>query len=49
MTTISLTPYEILTIYEGLNLLMEDRYSAEDAKKLKKHIEEEYQRQNRLE
>lgn len=45
-TTVTLSNYEILTLYEALNLLMEDKYSAEDAKALKEHIEQEYKKQN---
>lgn len=45
-TTVSLSNYEILTIYEGLNLLMGDKYSKNDAIAVKKHIEEEYKKQN---
>lgn len=45
-TTVSLSNYEILTIYEALNLLMGDKYSKNDAISVKKHIEEEYKKQN---
>lgn len=45
-TTVTLSNYEILTIYEALNLLMEDKYSKNDAISVKKHIEEEYKKQN---
>ena len=45
-TTVTLSNYEILTIYEALNLLMGDKYSKNDAIAIKKHIEEEYKKQN---
>ena len=45
-TTVTLNNYEILTIYEALNLLMGDKYSKNDAITVKKHIEEEYKKQN---
>lgn len=45
-TTVTFSNYEILTIYEALNLLMGDKYSKNDAIAVKKHIEEEYKKQN---
>lgn len=46
--TIKLTPLQVATIYEGLNLLMEDPESAEEAKLIKKYIEEEFKAQNQV-
>lgn len=47
--TITLSPYEVALIYEGLNLLMEqDQESAYDAARLKKDIEEEFKAQNQV-
>jgi hypothetical protein len=46
--TIKFTPLQVATIYEGLNLLMEDPESAEEAKLIKKYIETEFKEQNQM-
>lgn len=47
--TITLSPYEVALIYEGLNILMEqDQESAYEAARLKKDIEEEFKAQNQV-
>jgi hypothetical protein len=47
--TITLNPYQVAMIYEGLNKLMEqDQESAYDAARLKMDIEEEFKAQNQV-
>ena len=43
---LTLSPYDVAVIYEGLNQLLEDKDSAEDAAGLKRRIEAEFKRQN---